>query len=319
VRSLVVGSSSGLSDGCFGPGGAILKGETNPAATFERVFAGASSAPAAAMPGGGPDPFRRRKSVLESVRKQYELALPRLGREDADKVSAHLALVRDLETQVSAPRAPVSCGKVAAPSGDAMDSYMKLVAAAMACDRTRVAVIQHRELPSSAFGGGSTNVHEGIAHQAYPDDPNAQRLMTQYYVVHAKQFANLVSYFDAIPEGNGTLLDNSLLLWVSQLASGTHDHNRVMMVMAGGLGGAFRTGRYIKYGETDPVPQGFIYGKLVRFNGWGTGKHALGPAHNKLYVSVMQAMGSKASSVGLTSTTAEGKTIDMTGPLPRLR
>jgi hypothetical protein len=128
--------------------------------------------------------------------------------------------------------------------------------------------------------------------------------MVNYYSYHAQQFARLVEAFDSVPEDGGTMLDNSLLIWMPEHGNGWHDMHKLMFVMAGGAGGAIPTGRYLRYDENLPSPDG----------GRGT---LLGPPHTKLLVSIMQAFGVDRSSLGVTSATAEdGSTIDLTGTLP---
>src|SRR5262249_30285119 len=126
------------------------------------------------------------------------------------------------------------------------------------------------------------------------------------YAFHAQQFADLIAAFKAIPEGNGTMLDNSLLLWMPELGNGWHDLFKLQVVMAGSAGGVFKTGRYVKYAETNSSPQ----------NGYDV---PVGPPKNKLLVSIMQAFGLNQNSIGVTSAQAhDGSMIDFTGPLPRL-
>ena len=69
--------------------------------------------------------------------------------------------------------------------------------------------------------------------------------MTQYYV---SQLAYLASRLDAMPEGEGTVLDNTCLLFINSLWSGSkHDASKVPVVLAGGLGGTLQTGRVLDY------------------------------------------------------------------------
>ena len=71
--------------------------------------------------------------------------------------------------------------------------------------------------------------------------------------LHVSQFAYLAAKLDAMPEGNGTVLDNSCLMFLSNLWIGrTHDNTRLPLVLAGGLGGTLQTGRtldYVKVGD----------------------------------------------------------------------
>lgn len=79
--------------------------------------------------------------------------------------------------------------------------------------------------------------------------------MTNYYKLHAEQFAKLVAAFQSHTEIDGTpLLEHSLLLWIPELANGWHDLYKMMIVMAGSAGGSFKTGRYLKYKETSSPP-----------------------------------------------------------------
>ena len=71
--------------------------------------------------------------------------------------------------------------------------------------------------------------------------------MTRFYV---EQLAYLASRLDAMPEGEGTVLDNTCLLFINSLWSGTkHDATRVPVLLVGGLGGTLRTGRVLDYSD----------------------------------------------------------------------
>ena len=65
---------------------------------------------------------------------------------------------------------------------------------------------------------------------------------------YAQKFADLLARMDAIPEGDGTLLDNSLVLWCNELDEPwSHQHNNMPFVLAGGCQGALKTGRRLSY------------------------------------------------------------------------
>src|SRR2546425_4277980 len=67
---------------------------------------------------------------------------------------------------------------------------------------------------------------------------------------HLGQLAYLAARLDSMPEGNGTVLDNSCLMWLSNMWIGRkHDNTRLPLVLAGGLGGTLRTGRTLDYIE----------------------------------------------------------------------
>jgi hypothetical protein len=65
---------------------------------------------------------------------------------------------------------------------------------------------------------------------------------------HLSQLAYLAAKLDSMPEGDGTVLDNSCLLWLSNLWIGrTHNNSKLPIVQAGGLGGTIQTGRVLDY------------------------------------------------------------------------
>ena len=73
--------------------------------------------------------------------------------------------------------------------------------------------------------------------------------MTDINVWFAEQLAYLLAEMDKIPEGNGSMLDNSVVMWCNELAYGAaHDHINVPFLLAGSCGGYFDTGRFVQYG-----------------------------------------------------------------------
>ena len=130
--------------------------------------------------------------------------------------------------------------------------------------------------------------------------------MNDLGVWYAKHFATLLKELDSVVEGDGTMLDNTVVVWVTELAMPTHQHNDSGVVLAGGAQGFFRTGRYLRYPQNlvSPVKD------MPR----------IGEAHNRLYVSVMQAMGYPDTSFGLAETqSADGSKLSLRGPLTELR
>jgi hypothetical protein len=84
--------------------------------------------------------------------------------------------------------------------------------------------------------------HHGASHA---NNTDAYERITHF---HLSQLAYLAGKLDAMPEGNGTVLDNSCLMWLSNMWVGRkHDNTRLPVVLAGGLGGALETGRTLNY------------------------------------------------------------------------
>jgi hypothetical protein len=290
--------------------------ETDPGATFQRLFpSGISSI--------GQQPTERDrirgagKSVLDFVANEYAAVLPRLGVEDRSRLDMHRSLVRDLEMRVGT-LSSLSCAAPSEPQArgnqiEVAKAFADLTAAAFACDLTRVATIQIQQLENAEFGAPPGDVHQDFAHQT-DSDPNAAEQMAKYNIKHAETFAYLLDALDRYSDGSGTLLDSTAVVWLSELATGPHDLDKIPIVMAGSCGGAFRTGRYISHAQNLPNPH--------EHPDWGDeATRPIGPGHSHWLISLMQAMGLPNNEIGSTSVvTRDGsnRTIDLTGPLPRL-
>ena len=126
---------------------------------------------------------------------------------------------------------------------------LDLIAIAFQTDKTRVAtLIISRDLSAMYYPFLEVSqAHHGASH--YNNNDEYERI-TRW---HVSQFAYLASKLDSMPEGDGTVLDNSCLMFLSNLWIGrTHNNSRLPIALAGGLGGALRTGRtldYVKAGD----------------------------------------------------------------------
>lgn len=254
--------------------------ENDPEAAFDRIFGDFEVDPAKKA-----RRIAERRSVLDAVIADYQALMPKLGADDKVKLEAHLAAVRDIEMRLdSEAEAGEACvkpklGKVDDPMKVANipktgKLQMDLLAMALACDQTRVASLMWT---NSATGKpfpwlGIPEGHHELAHRG-DDDLDAQEKLTKINTWYAEQFAYLLAKLKAIPEGDGTLLDNTLVVWVNEHAKG-NDHSRHDMpyVLAGKAGGAVRPGRWMQLGGEVP--------------------------HNNMWVGCMNAMGLPATSFG---------------------
>lgn len=249
VRNVGGEANDVLSHLSYRAAGQPVVSDRDPLAAFERLF-GTSLAPA--------ELARRRserQSVIDFVRGDLVRLESKLSGNDLMRIEAHLAALRGVETRLQAA-GPTSC--VAPPAGDtiaaeAMANYpvvgarhMDIIAAAFACDLTRVATLQWSHgAPSveySGWLGTEPTSHHEMSHAAQ-DAP-----LSAIYGWYAQQFAELIDRLKAIPEGDGTVFDNTTLVWLSDLADGrTHSHENLSYVIAGG-GWHFGAGnRYLRY------------------------------------------------------------------------
>jgi hypothetical protein len=254
-----------------------------------------------------------RPSVLDAARTEYDLLAPRLDADGRRKLEQHRDLIRELELSLGKSAGGASCGDTAFDSsGVPMRQFMRLIRLAFACDLTRIVTVcppvpQCPELgyPAVAtfhvYGHQSINGHTSCG-QTY--SPLAEQAMTDLDAWHAGHVAYLLAQLDSVPEGSGTMLDHTLVVWMAELATPTHQHHDVSTLIAGG-GSTFKMGRYMRYPRTLPNPL--------------PNEPLTGPAHNRLLVSLMQAMGQTDQTFGLTDVTADnGTPISLRGGLPEL-
>lgn len=213
-----------------------------------------------------------RRSVLDGVGKMIERFAKNLGTEDRERVQQHLQSVRSVENSLGAS-AGAGCTK---PSvGGAIDigsnaNVPKLVDAqisnvitALACDLTRSATLTLANggggwfpawLNNPDFNGaplagnaGNNRNHHDLAH-ASANSAEARRLKTILEAWFMQQFATIIARLKEVKEGSGTMLDNTIVLWVNNMGTGDHSWQHAVWLTAGRAGG-FRSGQWLPLGE----------------------------------------------------------------------
>lgn len=224
-----------------------------------------------------------RKSVLDTVQEQFDTLAERLGREDRMKLEAHEQLVRDFERRLTAGASGAYCSTpdqppMLDPNSEVdmptiAELEIDLLAMAFACDLTRVASFQI----STALNRirypwlDSTGEGHSLSH-AGPSNTAASAELIRRHTWHASLIARLFDRLSEIPEGDGTALDNTLLVWGNEVSEGNvHSHVNMPFLLGGG-GWYFRTGRYVQYQNA---------------------------SHSDLLVSILNAMGVEATTFGL--------------------
>ena len=305
--SLEVSVSNGLA--YDGYGSVIYSGRNQPLPAiddprelWDRLFGYSSSE--------GDPVIGAQASLLDALAGRYAAVSSQLSSEDRQRLSLHQDLIRDLETRVVG-LSSTSCDAVARASsyGDYetdFASHLQLITAALACDLTRVVSIQMGQLTTEQLGLGGGDVHADYAHDIYTSSA-AEEAMTTYGAVHAAHFAQILAALEAIPEAGGTLLDSTVVVWMSEMADSWHGFDRYPVVVAGG-GGALQLGRYIHY------PRDVVYDGLTP-----TEDGFMGRPHQPLLTTLAQAMGVSISEMPITKVAgSDGSTIDCTGVLSEL-
>jgi hypothetical protein len=278
-----------------------------------------------------PDPITvAQPDVLASVAEMYTQvqSSSRLSAFDRQKLDQHQQLIRDMESRLrflanldcSAPTIEdYYWGEVPHPQRfDAhTQSFWDLATVGMSCGITRVVTMQWGQLPVEMIGG-TGDLHHDYAHVSDPNNmadpawPNAANVMTNFTAKYAEYIAALADQLDAIPEATGgTLLDNTMILFVSEISHGGHDHDRWPVVIVGG-GNRLRSGLYLNY-ERDTL--------TTTTASWVDDDTRIGLPHQHLLVAIAQAMGLTTNVIG-DATVRPKKTsapdIDLSGPLPGL-
>lgn len=262
--------------------------EDDPSAAYRRLFGG----------GGGGDAADAatvaRHNVIDLLKGELTGLEKELGHEERGKLDAHLTSLRQLERQLDG--AGGACGGVMKPtivdtrSNERFPDVGKLqtdmLVAAAACDLSRVLSLQwtHTVSPTIMSWAGAGEGHHELSHK---DNGNtagvASFVQTERWL--ATQFASLLDRLATTQEadGSGSLLDTSTVVWVKELGDGRlHDFKSVPFIIAGKGNGHFAPGRYVKFSNQP---------------------------HQRLLVSLCQAMGVEVDSFGAS---------DITGALPGL-
>ncbi|MCB9539726.1 MAG: DUF1552 domain-containing protein [Myxococcales bacterium] len=229
----------------------------DPVEAFDRMFgdpmAGDADATARLL--------MRRRSVLDAVQADFTALKKKVTAEDAAKLEQHAEVLRSLERRLgTVVDRPELCNP-ATPSGT-MDvlseaDYGLLVRAqidlavnALACDVTRIASVQCSTAVNAlrfTFMGLRDNEGHALSH-AGDSHPERQDEWEQMLTWYSEQFAYLLDRLAAVPEGDGSLLDNTLVVWGMEISRGNnHDLTDIPFVLAGGAGGRLKGGRYLRY------------------------------------------------------------------------
>jgi hypothetical protein len=201
--------------------------------------------------------------VLDRIRDRAQALSTKISASDRGKLDEFLTSVREVERRVELTRKGMNDAQDAAKAKNVPLAAMErpasglpedlrdhaklmcdIIAIAFQTNKTRVAsLIISRDL--SAMYYPFLDVKDG--HHAASHD-NASEGYERISRFHVAQFAYLASKLDGMKEGEGTVLDNSCLMFLSNMLVGRkHDNSRLPLVLAGGLGGTLETGRTLNY------------------------------------------------------------------------
>jgi hypothetical protein len=243
---------------------------------------------------------RRTISILDRVKDQATALQPQISNADKAKLDEYLTSVREVEKRVEKTRSAKDKADDKARERNRPTIDMKrpdnglpedirehmrlmcdIIALSFQTDKTRVAtLLMCRDLSGLFYP--FLNVRAAHHPTSHEDDSDAYERVTRYYV---GQIAYLATRLSEMREGEKTVLDNSCLMFVSNMWSGSrHDSTKLPVLLVGGLGGKLETGRVLDY----------------------TGKGDENRRLCSLYLSLMNRMGIKAERFGDATTPLAG-------------
>ena len=241
--------------------------EVSPRAAFERLFAGDLGREVSERQA------RRRlfkKSILDFVLEDAHSLSGKVGGRDRVKLDEYLSAVREIERRIeraereTRDRSTFVSGQ--APPEETPSSYEEhirlmgdVMILAFQADVTRVCtfMLANEGSNRSYRDIGVNEGHHTLSH--HQSDPVKLAKISNINEFHAKQFAYLVQKMKSIPEGDGSLLDNSMILYGAGISDGNrHNNENLPIVIAGKAGGTIRTGRHISYDFETPMSNLFL-------------------------------------------------------------
>jgi len=225
--------------------------ENSPQAVFEKLFGdGGTTAQRLARK-------REDRSILDSVREQTLALQKGLPASDRVRVDGYLDDIREIERRIKTvldrnASSPDALGVPDAPVGtpEAFEEHVKLMfdllTLAYQSETTRVSTMMFAKdlSPTSYPASGNRGGFHGASHHA-----NVKERMDQFALInkyHVQMLAYFIGKLASTPDGDGTLLDHSMILYGSSMSNGNqHDHGPLPLVLVGGASGQLQGNRHI--------------------------------------------------------------------------
>ena len=232
---------------------------------YETVFGTSDNAPAS-DPERTKRRLKQRQSVLDAVSQDLATLQARLGKDERSKLDIHLTSLRDFENRLTAAlptnlqcssRQPSQLGVPTFGQGNEDNAeklqhlYMEFMANTIGCDMTGVLSFQfgrggeHFHYDWLKIRGMPPDAHDFVAHQDN-GDLEIERINTAIKKWYTQMVGELCQRLSAFPQSDGTnALDNSLVVWANELATGTHGMNDLPVVLLGGARGRIKKTGYV--------------------------------------------------------------------------
>jgi hypothetical protein len=233
--------------------------EINPRNVFERLFGDGDSTDAAARLAS----LKEQRSILDYVSGDLDRLETGIGAHDRNKLTEYLEAIRDIERRIQKAEqqsAQIQLPAMERPSGIPEDFeeharlMMDLLVIAWQTDMTRVvSFMLAREGSNRSYRAiGISDGHHSCTH--HMNDPEKIEKTAKINKYHVETFAYLLKKLRETPDGDGSLLDHTLMLYGSSISDGNaHTHHNLPLVLVGGAGGQLKGGRHILYPKETPM------------------------------------------------------------------
>lgn len=231
--------------------------ERNPRVVFDQLFGEGDNAEArAAM-------LREDRSILDSVLDEANTLLGTLGGSDKRRVTEYLDTVREIEQRIQRAergQADLDLDVPPRPVGvpATFDEHVKLMfdlqVLAYAADITRVSTfLMAKEASGLAYPTlGVADGHHSLSH--HQNNPDKLQKLATVNAYHMQLFAYFLDKLASTTDGDGTLLDHSMVVYGSGISEGnSHSHDPLPLVLAGGGAGTIKGGRHIQFAKDTPM------------------------------------------------------------------
>ena len=230
--------------------------EINPRVVFERLFGDG---------GNAADRLARKqedRSILDSITGEVSHLETGLGTRDRGKISDYLDNIREIERriQMAEKRANLNVNVPETPIGvpDSFDEHAKIMyelqVLAYQAEITRVSTFMiARDLSQRTFPQiGVPEPHHSVSHHG--NNPVMIAKLEKINNYHATLFAYFLDKLRSTPDGDGNLLDHSMILYGSSMSNpNEHNHFPLPLLLAGGACGKLQGGRHLKFPERTPM------------------------------------------------------------------
>ncbi|HAY14539.1 MAG TPA: DUF1552 domain-containing protein [Fimbriimonadaceae bacterium] len=240
--------------------------EVNPRAVFERLF-GTGDEVADAV--SRERRMAHRRSILDFVMEDADALRGRLGTRDQQKLDEYLDGVRDIERRIARAETenrslmgegiPAPAPGIPRDRGEHIRLLGDMMVLAFQSDLTRICTFMlandgsNRPFPELNIGDG----HHDVSHHG--NDPDKVRKKQLIDIFHTQQLAYILERMATTEDGDGTLLDNTMLVYGAGISNGDrHNHDDLPTIVAGRAGGTLRTGRHLVYQQGTPMSNLYV-------------------------------------------------------------